>query len=281
MNDPRRSGKTTPQDKSGQVFGPGPRGIFDEVLFVLLLVMFLRMFIVEIYKIPTGSMTPTLLGGAVSHIDVTGDETRELLFWDDQAARAGPLMYRWNGERFVFSQRLMVPERHRRDWAERSLIRNQFDRILVSKLPYLFRRPRQGEIVVFKVLPEHYSPEAPIYIKRLVGEPTQTLSFTREGRLVADGELVREPEFFRHQQYDPTVPRGRPTILQPEIEYEPLPGERLLIRRIDVPPGHVYLFGDNAHGSLDSRFFGALPIPHVKGRAFLRVYPFTQIRFLT
>ncbi len=255
------------------------RGLFDELVFIFILVMFIRMFVVEIYKIPTGSMTPTLLGGNVSHVDVTGDGHEELLFWDASSA-FGPLMYRWDGQRFIFDQRLPISPQQYRDWKDRGLIRTQNDRIMVTKLPYLFRQPSRGDIVVFKVPPVIYDPDTPIYIKRVAGEPGETLRFSPDGRLMADGETVRQPEFFSRQHYQSFIDANSEDVPPEEILYERIPGGRREIVEMNVPEDEVYVLGDNAHGSRDSRYWGGVPLEAVKGRAFLRIFPFSQIRFL-
>ena len=40
-----------------------------------------------------------------------------------------------------------------------------------------------------------------------------------------------------------------------------------------VPPGHVWLQGDNAANSTDSRAYGAVPLALVRGRVFAKVWP--------
>jgi len=47
--------------------------------------------------------------------------------------------------------------------------------------------------------------------------------------------------------------------------------------RAVVPEGHVWLLGDNADNSTDSRYYGPVPAALIKGRVFLRVYPWTKI----
>jgi len=43
--------------------------------------------------------------------------------------------------------------------------------------------------------------------------------------------------------------------------------------RVRVPRGHVWLEGDNAQDSTDSRAYGAVPTALVRGRVFARVWP--------
>ena len=40
---------------------------------------------------------------------------------------------------------------------------------------------------------------------------------------------------------------------------------------VEIPPGHVWLEGDNALNSTDSRYYGPVPSSLVKGRVILRV----------
>ena len=40
-----------------------------------------------------------------------------------------------------------------------------------------------------------------------------------------------------------------------------------------VPKGHVWLLGDNASNSTDSRTYGAVPAAMIKGRVFCRAWP--------
>ncbi|CAM9093871.1 unnamed protein product [Chrysoparadoxa australica] len=44
-------------------------------------------------------------------------------------------------------------------------------------------------------------------------------------------------------------------------------------RKIKVPPGHVWLEGDNPKNSIDSRSYGPVPIVMVKGRVLFKIWP--------
>ncbi len=258
------------------------RHLFDELVFVFTIVMFVKLFLVELYKIPSGSMTPTLLGGAVMREDLNGDRRKDILYLDRfpnyNKARAfvrGP-------KRYVADPQLQFSRAQIDQWARQRRFRFQYDRILVNKLAYWFRHPTQGDIVVFKVPEQIYRRGAPIYIKRLAGEPGQLLTFDKNGGLISDGRRVEKPGFFTTQRYEPTVnTRTHGYRDLPEVKYaHPSTTTRRRIESIDVQPGEFYVFGDNTAGSLDSRFWGGVPANHFKGRAFLRAWPMTQIKFL-
>jgi len=54
--------------------------------------------------------------------------------------------------------------------------------------------------------------------------------------------------------------------------YPDRPGEAVV-----VPPGHIFVLGDNRPQSQDSRHFGSVPIELVKGRVFLRLWPIDSL----
>ena len=47
-------------------------------------------------------------------------------------------------------------------------------------------------------------------------------------------------------------------------------------RVISVPPGHVWLEGDNPYNSTDSRDYGPVPIALLKGKIIFQLYPFSK-----
>ena len=72
--------KAAPQDALRAAAGadePGHHGVLavmrewaDALVFAFVLAMFIRMFVVELFKIPSGSMTPALLGDFIAEGDV-------------------------------------------------------------------------------------------------------------------------------------------------------------------------------------------------------------------
>lgn len=260
----------------------GIRELIDELVLVFVLVMFLKTFLVEHYKIPTGSMTPTLIGGKVAYVKFD-DGKKGLAYWSNDNLNDPPLVYVKDQDRY-----LLAPER-RVDTDEllsQEAVRQEYDHVLVSRLAYWFHQPRRGDVVVFKVPPAIYKPDSPIYIKRCVGEPGDVLSFTQEGRLIANGKLVEKPEFFKTQRYlttfsmDDNSPDGIPQVR--DMEEDRLSPFTWRIASITVPKTEAYVFGDNStpRGSWDSRYWGGAPLENFKGRAFVRVWPLNQAGFL-
>lgn len=45
------------------------------------------------------------------------------------------------------------------------------------------------------------------------------------------------------------------------------------VRTVVVPPGHVWLQGDNLTHSMDSRDYGPVPLALIKGKVFMQVWP--------
>ena len=253
------------------------REILDELIFVIVLVMFLRLFIVELYKIPTGSMTPTLLGGTVAQLDLDNDGDKDLVYLEPSGN--GALVFTWEGDRYVYND-LIRPDL--RALEQRGLFHQQYNRILVNKFLYWFQTPRRGDVVVFKTPRSIFRADAPIYVKRLTGEPGDTLTFDPQGHLIANGKVVTKPDFFRTQCYRDTVdPNTWGFTRLPYVTYSRISPVTLRLDQIKVPKDAAIVFGDNTHGSLDSRYWGAVPLENFKGKAFLRItWPFKSFKFL-
>jgi signal peptidase I len=149
------------------------------------------------------------------------------------------------------------------------------DRVVVSKVAYRLHDPRRGDIVVFDApggksvkpspLPERMvrdlvqsiglaAPSTDEYIKRVVALPGERVE-GHGGKVLIDGlELV-----------EPYLPSGVSTT-----EFAP----------VIVPPGTLWVMGDNRGNSADSRVFGPVPESTVVGRAFVRVWPLNHASFL-
>jgi signal peptidase I len=160
------------------------------------------------------------------------------------------------------------------------------DRVLVNKIVYDVRNPERGEVVVFKGT-DKWAPENIVgppggllgrvgetlgdlvgvsrpgekdFIKRIIGLPGDRVSCCDPlGRLYVNGRGIDEPYIN----------------VNSSIEVPPNPGT-CGSRRFDevlVPPGQLFVMGDNRIVSQDSRCQGTVPIENVIGRAFVIVWP--------
>ena len=130
------------------------------------------------------------------------------------------------------------------------------DRVLVNKLSYDLHDINRGDIVVFELPPDKVGPDGiKDLIKRVIGLPGETIE-SRDGVVYIDGKRLEEPY----------LPDGVTTD-NPAIEKQV------------VPEGHIFVLGDNRDNSADSRFAnrGPIPIADVIGRAFVQVWPPTDV----
>jgi len=140
------------------------------------------------------------------------------------------------------------------------------DRLFVNKMVYYFRPPEVGEIVVFKTPPIIYDARKPIYIKRVTGLPGDEVAIRADpnrrdgaGQLYINGKRVAHPAILG---------------IDYTVRVEDLRTNRPKIYTVEkVPEGEIYVFGDNSAHSLDSRWWGGVPLENVKGKAFLRWWP--------
>lgn len=122
------------------------------------------------------------------------------------------------------------------------------DHILVNKFLYYFREPRRGDIIVFKFPLD----EGRDFIKRVVGLPGETLEI-RGKQVYINGKPLDEPYAVHLDANILSNPHS------PRDHFGP----------VKIPPGHLFVMGDNRDHSMDSRFWGFLDIRKVKGEAFL------------
>lgn len=121
------------------------------------------------------------------------------------------------------------------------------DRYIVSGL---FYTPEAGDVVVLQ--PEAGNPDNALWVKRVIATEGQEVNITETGEVYVDNKLITEPYLDSHQK---TYPK---TFLKFPMT---------------VPPGHVFVMGDNRLDSKDSRNIGCIDARSILGKVLFRFYP--------
>ncbi len=135
--------------------------------------------------------------------------------------------------------------------------------VLVDKLTPRFDTYKRGDIVVFTP-PAAWDNEGTPFIKRVIGEPGDTIEIKDDGLVYVDGTALDEPYLYADTPGGPTQPTTAPSD---ESSWT-------------IPEGDVFLMGDHRQNSADSRTFGPVPIDQIIGRAWLRYWPLDQFGIL-
>ena len=159
------------------------------------------------------------------------------------------------------------------------------DKLIVLKYAYRFGEPQHGDVVVFrapKVAVEtsdqpQYDPRHPVdYVKRVVAVGNDRIRVVAGEGVYRNGTLVHEPYTAASPDYDfPTDRRDLVQGASPEIR-ESLRAN-LRDGELLVPPGYLFVMGDNRRASHDSHRWGLLPKKALIGKAVFIFWPLNRI----
>jgi signal peptidase I len=152
------------------------------------------------------------------------------------------------------------------------------DQVFVDKVSYNFWKPAAGDVFVFKTtditkIESGLDPAmgSQHYIKRLAGLPGQTLRIDPP-RLFIDGTVAPEPGFQRVMSMrDGFNGYSNGPAGGGSFTYLGSPDATFT-----VPARSYFALGDNSYHSRDSRDWGIVPERNVAGRGFFVYWPFTS-----
>ena len=205
---------------------------FKTIAGAVLIFLFVKTFLIEAYRIPSGSMIPSLLIG-------------DWLF-------VNKLVY---GPKIPFVD---------------------------ASLPG-YREPQRGDVIVFQSPPQVDQPHdpTPTLVKRLVGLPNDTLHM-RAGLLHVNGMPQRQGFAAASNPANPDADvysdlfewQRRHVVAGSRFGAAPARPTLDNWGPLVIPPGYLFMMGDNRYCSKDSRFWGIVPRENVRGRPMFVYYSY-------
>jgi signal peptidase I len=275
----------------------------EVILVAVVVAVGIRSYFLQPFKIPTGSMQPTLNGiigrpstlpppnllRQVAEFVILGRNYINVISHEDDEIED------IEQKRFFFFftfSRLICQRQHFLIYCPPDQLRNDFkvaignqykrgqviargaidtgDQVFVDKISYNFVKPHRGDVFVFRTthipgIREDPESGAPFYIKRLAGLPGDTLQIAPPFLYI--NRKKAEAFGFRRVMEAKSSYRGYAS----GGNYLPQPGQSFTV------PAHGYFaLGDNSHNSYDSRYWGPVPEENLVGRGLLVYWPFNR-----
>lgn len=210
---------------------------------VILVVFLLRSFLFEPFKIPSGSMIPTLAIGDLIlvnkfHYGVRLPVVNKKLIANHDPRRGDVMVFRYPVDPSV-------------DYIKRVV------GVPGDEVGYLNKKLTiNGQAVETQPLPDFYNEDARRYAQQTTEKlgPVEHRVLTDKGR---QGFVLPRPEFQKFRD---------------QCRYN---AEGVICT---VPPGHYFVMGDNRDNSEDSRYWGFVPDENIVGKAFFVWMNFGNLR---
>ena len=273
-----------------------------EILAVALAVaMGCRTYFIQPFKIPTGSMQPTLYGITVqaqasrTFMDMVPLNIIQLALFGEKYIEVKASLSGQVDTRYSVDEESMifyvggVAHKIRRgltlyfspgDYLAKGQVMASGrlkigDHIFVDKIRYNFTRPKRGQIIVFSTDAIQYPRIRPnsFYIKRLAALPGEEVSIDPP-YLVINGQRIEEPFPFHRLLTDKEDGYIGYTLPHKQPDAQVFIGSSSDRKVLDS--GRYLPLGDNSAFSLDGRYFGPIERESLVGPAFMVYWPFTK-----
>jgi signal peptidase I len=270
----------------------------EVILVAIVVAIGIRSYFLQPFKIPTGSMQPTLdgiIGQSMTaeppnilqqvaefilrgrnYINVVSQQEDEVLQVQQKKILFFFTFSRIKCRYQEFNWVYCPPDHLRDDFKVQPGMRyhpgeviargvvDTGDQVFVDKFSYNFVKPHRGDVFVFRTKNiSGIAEQGQFYIKRLAGVPGDTLQ-VEPPKLLVNGKIAEGYGFERVMKkkdgYHGYFARG---------QYLAAPD-----RKFDVPQHTYFAMGDNSDNSSDSRYWGAVPERNLVGRGLFVYWPF-------
>lgn len=233
----------------------------EAFVFALILALIIRTFIIQLFKIPTGSMEPTLHGAANHHGFGDHIVVNKFIYGPQTIDWIGIpwTNYGWDIPTVRFSRiALRAPQR-----GDIIVFRFPFDYSCTnSRCGADFNLTRDADRVCPSCGSRNVEYQNKDFVKRCIGLPGETIEI-RDGHIYVNDEPVTSPKEVADIRYCNISP-GRGPYGHPG-------------QKFSVPKDSYFMLGDNSANSKDSRFWGFVPFENVRGLAFFVYLPPSRI----
>ena len=127
------------------------------------------------------------------------------------------------------------------------------DYLIIDKISYKLSNPKRDDVVVFR----YPGDTTKFFIKRIIGLPNETVDIKGNDVTITKGDTK---ESFKLDQPFVKNPANNDT-------------------HFELKKDEYFVMGDNRNASSDSRYWGAVKINLLTGKAFLRLLPINKIDF--
>lgn len=273
---------------------PGFRENLEVVVVAVAVAMAFRCYFLQPFKIPTGSMQPTLYGihyapqggrGVFDRVPlrfgkwlIFGATYKEFTAQiagrvsGPRGEQGGMMLYEIGGIPHVIPKDLELLVKPGDEVVTGQVLArgNEIigDHLFVNRVRWNFFPPRRGEVIVFRTdgIPA-LADKKTHYIKRLCGLPGEDISI-RPPHLMVNGHVANEPGML--QRIQEAAPGYVGYQLASGIGAEYLSSATDVVH---LSAGRYLGFGDNARNSYDSRYWGPVPETSLVGPAWFVYWP--------